>query len=97
MMRAWNRPLDMWEAEALTRIELQEKNNKRQTGIVTANKARQQKAKGDYHRYRKMAEALASKNLKLSRHRLAQLVREKLIRHGQNVPSVRTISIALKK
>jgi hypothetical protein len=97
MMRAWNRPLNIWEAEALRRLDLQEKNTKREVGLVTANQARRRKAESDHQRYRKIAEALASKNPKLSRHRLAALVRANLTRQGQKAPSVKTISTALKK
>jgi chromatin segregation and condensation protein Rec8/ScpA/Scc1 (kleisin family) len=99
LMRAWYRPVNMWETEALTRIDLQDKNSKRQAGIVRANNARQQKAGGEYRRYRKIATALSNQNptLRHSRHRLAQLVQAELKRQGQNAPSVRTISTALKK
>jgi hypothetical protein len=97
IIRAWNRPVDMWQAEALMRLELQEKDSNRQAGIVIANRTRQQKANGDYQRYRKIAEELLSKNPNLSRHRLAQLVRAELKRQGQGAPSVRTIFTALKK
>jgi hypothetical protein len=74
-------------------------HKERIAGILSANEARQQKATGDYKRYRRIADALVNKNpiLRRSRHRLAQFVRAELKRQGQKAPSLRTISTALKK
>jgi hypothetical protein len=58
--KLWNRhrkrPLDLCEAELTRRVDLQDKNRKRQAGIVSANETRQQKAEGDYRLYREFAE-----------------------------------------
>jgi hypothetical protein len=99
MLGAWNRPWDLWEGELTKRFDLQDKNRKRQAGIVAANGARQRKAKNDYELYRELAKTLITKNptLRRSRHRLAQLVQTELKRQGRNAPSVKTISTALKK
>src|SRR5262249_41615014 len=79
------------------KIDFEDKDHKRQAGIAAANDRKRRKAKGDYELYRKIAEPFASKNPKLTRNRLAQLVRDQLKRQGRRAPTTKTISKALKK
>lgn len=100
MLRAWNRPWDMWETEFVTRADLQDKNRKRQVGITSANDARQQRAEANYGRYREVAKALLAKNPLLHRatqQRLAQRVQTELAKQWGHHVSTRTIVRALTK
>jgi hypothetical protein len=92
-MQVLNRPWEAWEKEVTRRLD-------REDGLHSKNDERQRQAARDYQEYRDIAGVLMAENRQLrraTRHRLAQLVRVKLIEAGRGAVSVRTIERAFPK
>jgi hypothetical protein len=97
-MRWFDWPYAVLEVQVRKRFELEDKNRRRQAGIVATNDARRRKARSDHRLYREIAEGLITRNPILgrsSRNRLAKRVQEELVTQGRGLVSARTIWEAL--
>jgi hypothetical protein len=94
LIRALNRPWELWEAEFFKRRALQGGKLKRERGLRSRNEGRQQEAGRKGQHYRDIVRQLYEQDPKLRRatpHRLAQLVRAELLKRGKKAPHVRTL------
>lgn len=98
MKRWFDWPYAQLEAQFIKRSELEDKNRKRQSGILAANDMRQRRANRDYQLYREIAAGLIIRNPILgraSRNQLAKKVQEELVKQRGKLVSARTIWEAL--